>query len=230
MVKLAPANRGGSPSGWPRTAAHRGRNFVQIGGRVVLICAMLCFGIVAVLASPSPQVSDVAAKPAGKSPAESGPVVTYQNGQLTIDAENATLAAVLALVARHTGAVIEVPAGSGLEPIVEHTGPGPVNQVLTQLLRGSNFNFVIVNSFERPDWPTQVLLSVRGKDLQPENPVVSAPGTAAAAELPTAASAAPIPPPLDEGSPNPSNARPTPQALSEMMREKARQLREKPQP
>ena len=229
MMKLAPANRGGSLSGWPRTAAHRRRNLVRIGCRGALICAMLCFGTGAVLASPSPQISDVAAKPAGKFPAESGAVVTYQNGQLTIDAENTTLATVLALVARRTGALIEVPAGTGLEPIVEHAGPGPVNQVLTQLLSGSDFNFVIVNSFERPDGPTQVLLSVRGKDVQPESPVISAPDTAAAAEIPAAAGAAPIPPPLDDGSAKPSSARLTPQELSERMREKARELREKAQ-
>jgi hypothetical protein len=94
------------------------------------------------------------------------------------------------------------------------------------LLRGSNFNFVIVNSFERPDWPAQVLLSARGNSLQPENPLVAAPDTAADA-LPTGAAS--TPPTLDDESLKPSNARRTPQALSEMMREKSRELREKAQ-
>jgi hypothetical protein len=122
-MKLAPGNRIGSRSGWVQTAVHRGCSFVRIGGGGVLTCAMLCFGIGTALGSPSPQVSGVAAKPAEKSLAESGAVVIYQNGQLTIDAENVSLASVLALVASHTGAMIEVPAGSGLEPIVEHAGP-----------------------------------------------------------------------------------------------------------
>jgi hypothetical protein len=97
---------------------------------------------------------------------KTGAVVTYQNGQLTIDAENITLAAVLELVAKKTGAVIDVPPGSGLDPIFEHVGPGQANDVLTQLLKGSQFNFVIVSSPQHRSEPEQVLLSLR----QPEVP------------------------------------------------------------
>lgn len=226
MTKLASGIRIGSHHGWVRTGVYQGCAFVRICGGVVLICTMLCSGIGTVWALPSPQ----AATPAGKSSADSKPVVTYESGQLTIDAEHATLASVLALVASHTGTIIEVPAGSGLELIVEHAGPGSVNHVLTHLLSGSNLNFVIVNSSERPDWPTQVLLSVRGNNLQPENPMVSVSDTAAeAAADALTTGAAPTPPPLDDGSLKPSNAQRTPQALSEMMREKARELREKAQ-
>lgn len=222
MTKLVSGNRIGSHRGWVRTAVRRGCCFVQTGRGIVLICTMLFSGIGTVRALPSPQAATLT----GKSSAESKPVVTYENGQLTVDAENVTLASVLALVASHTGTIIEVPAGSGLEPIVEHAGPGAVNHVLTQLLSGSSFNFVIVNSSERPDWPTQVLLSVRANDLQSENPVVSVTDTAADA---SPAGAAPTPPPIDDSSLKPSNARRTPQALSEMMREKSRELREKAQ-
>ena len=86
------------------------------------------------------------------------PVVTYRDGQLTIDAENSTLAAVLELVAEKTGAMIDVPSGSGLEQIVEHTGPGRAEDVLTHLLNGSAFDFIIVGSSQHPHDPTQVLL------------------------------------------------------------------------
>ena len=85
-------------------------------------------------------------------------VVTYRDGQLTIDAENSTLAEVLKLVAEKTGAVIDVPPGSGLERIVEHTGPGRAEDVLTHLLNGSAFDFIIVGSSQHPHDPTQVLL------------------------------------------------------------------------
>jgi hypothetical protein len=90
--------------------------------------------------------------------AQDSPVVTYKDGQLTIDAENSTLAAVLGLVAEKTGAVIDVPAGSGLDRIVEHTGPGRADDVLARLLNGSPFDFIIVGSSERPHDPAQVLL------------------------------------------------------------------------
>jgi hypothetical protein len=92
------------------------------------------------------------------------PVVTYQDGQLTIDAENSTLAEVLELVAEKTGAVIDIPPGSGLERIVEHTGPGPAEDVLARLLNGSPFDFIIVGSSEHPHDPTQVLLSLHQAD------------------------------------------------------------------
>src|SRR5208283_4173103 len=70
------------------------------------------------------------------------PVVTYQGGQLTIDAETLTLAEVLKLVAEKTGAEIDVPSGSGLDRIIEHAGPGRAEDVLASLLNGSPFDFV----------------------------------------------------------------------------------------
>jgi hypothetical protein len=158
-------------------------------------------------------------------------VVTYRDGQLTIDAENSTLAAVLELVAAKTGAVIEVPPGSGLERIVEHTGPGRADDVLAQLLNGSNFDFIIVGTPQRPHDPAQVLLSVR----RAETPASSA------GELPKIVSASPLwtppapapaaailPIPTDAGNLPPKESL-TPEALGKMMREKAQQLRDQVQ-
>jgi len=157
------------------------------------------------------------------------PVVTYRDGQLTIDAKNSTLAAVLELVAEKTGAVIEVPPGSGLERIVEHTGPGRPEDVLASLLNGSTFDFVIVGSPQPQHGPTQVLLSVRGPD----------------AAAPTIASVAPVQPkPVDNPSlytppsPPPVTAVPyvdlgpppnesmSPEDLGQMMKDKAHQILE----
>jgi hypothetical protein len=87
--------------------------------------------------------------------------VVYRNGQLTIDARNATLADVLKLVAEKTGATIDIPPGTGLERIVEHAGPGTANDVLMQLLNGSHFNFILVNSPQNPNALAQVLLSLQ---------------------------------------------------------------------
>jgi len=158
-------------------------------------------------------------------------VVTYRDGQLTLDAEGATLAAVLELVAEKTGAVIDVPPGSGLERIVEHVGPGPVNNVLTQLLNGSHFNFIIVNSPQHPDGPTRVLLSLQGKDA--EN-IVSVPLSEPAAQAQSthadvAASVPGFPAQLEDRGSMPRKEPLTPEALSELMRERARELREKAQ-
>ena len=99
--------------------------------------------------------------------------VTYLDGQLAIDARNTSLAQVLKLVAEKIGATIDVPPGSGLEPVFEHAGPGRPNDVLTSLLNGSHFNFIIVNSPQNPNAVAQVLLSVEQEspapaDVQPK--------------------------------------------------------------
>ena len=112
-----------------------------------------------------PVRDEVAAAPAGSVvSAQHPPVVIYGDGQLTINAQNSTLAEVLKLVAEKTGAVIEVPPGSGLDRIVEHTGPGQADDVLARLLNGSPFDFIIVGSPQRPHELTQVLLSLRQAD------------------------------------------------------------------
>jgi hypothetical protein len=155
-------------------------------------------------------------------------VVTYRDGQLTIDAENSTLAAVLELVAKKTGAVIDVPPGSGLERIFEHAGPGPAEDVLAQLLNGSPFDFIIVGSPQGPHHPAQVLLSLHRADT-PASLQDQPPKTLSASALwtpPEVAPAAPILPVLvDPGSLPPKEAL-TPEVLGQLMRDKARQLRE----
>jgi hypothetical protein len=118
-----------------------------------------------------PVPDEVAAAPAGTVvSAQHPPVVTYRDGQLTINAQNSTLAEVLKLVAEKTGAVIEVPPGSGLDRIVEHTGPGQADDVLARLLNGSPFDFIIVGSPQRPHELTQVLLSLRQADTSASPP------------------------------------------------------------
>ena len=162
------------------------------------------------------------------------PGVTYRDGQLSINAENLTLADVLKLVAEKTGAVIEVPAGSGLDRIFEHAGPGPADDVLAALLNGSPFDFIIVNSQQRPHLPAQVLLSLHKADApgvgapppqvaQAANPAL----WAAPAEVPVAAN---VPYDLDSNNFQPPKELPSPEALGQMMKDRAKQLREKLQP
>src|ERR1039458_2242300 len=170
------------------------------------------------------------------------PVVTYQNGQLTIDAETLTLAEVLKLIAEKTGAEIDVPSGSGLDRIIEHAGPGRAENVLASLLNGSPFDFVIVSSPQPPHDPTQVLLFLHRKDTPaidqtvnasakpttPSSPVLfKPPSTSVLFTPPADASSASVvaPPPLVMGPP----AEPIPPEVREqMMRDFSRQLRGQP--
>ena len=159
---------------------------------------------------------------------EHAPVVTYRNGKLTIDAENTTLADVLKLVAEKTGATIDLPPGSGLERIVEHSGPGRANDVLTQLLNGSHFNFIIVNSPQHPYEPTQVVLSLQRADTDTPTAVSVAPPTQPSPYWtpPTDVGPVPLPPQYDSSLTAPKEEL-TPEARGELMRAKGRELLEK---
>jgi AMIN domain-containing protein len=72
--------------------------------------------------------------------------VTYTNNKLKVWADKATLAEVLNEVRHRTGADVIIPPGAGQEPIVADLGPAPAREVLSTLLNGSSFNFVIVGS------------------------------------------------------------------------------------
>lgn len=163
--------------------------------------------------------------------AQQGPAVTYQEGQLSIDTRNSTLAEVLKLVAEKTGATIDVPAGSGLDRIVEHAGPGPAKDVLWQLLNGSSFNFIIISSPRPPYTPTQVLLSLQAAGTDIANPVSAAPKIVASNPTWTPSQSPSIeilPPQYDSSLTAPKEAV-SPEARGELMKEKAREIRERVQ-
>ena len=180
--------------------------------------------------APMPEENATAA-PSGAAP--NGPTVTYQDGQLTIEARNSTLAEVLRLVAEKSGATIEIPPGSGQERIVEHAGPGPAQDVLARLLNGSAYDFIIVSSPQSPHGPAQVLLSLHSPDapVPVAQPQVNRLAASASlwtppAESPVAGAVVPVP--TDPGV-LPPREQLTPEVLGKMMREKAAQLREQMQ-
>jgi hypothetical protein len=160
-------------------------------------------------------------------PAANSLTVTYQNGRLTINATNETLANVLRLVAQKTGATIIVPPGTGLERIVEHAGPGPASEILGQLLKGSHFNFVMLGSPQRPNDLQQVLLTPR---VDTDAPVVAAvtPVAAPVVQMETASTA-----PVDTVYTGPVNGGPQPRSrdeIRELLKERARDIREQSPP
>jgi hypothetical protein len=91
------------------------------------------------------------------------PGVSYENGQLTIVAENSTMADILGAVGAITGASIEVPAGAGAERVWVQLGPGPARAVLAALLGGADLDFVIQSADADPSKIQSVLLTPRTK-------------------------------------------------------------------
>ncbi len=87
--------------------------------------------------------------------------VSFHDGLLSINSDRATLSQILFEVHQRTGAEIAVPPGAEQEQVVVNLGPAPAPGVLSQLLNGSKFNFVILSSPKNPGVLDQVILSPR---------------------------------------------------------------------
>lgn len=89
------------------------------------------------------------------------PRVSMRDGMLTIEANNSTLADVLAGVRRETKAAIDLPPGASGERVVASLGPGTPQSVLTALLNGSRFDYIILGSEDQPDAVQRVILRAK---------------------------------------------------------------------
>ncbi len=89
------------------------------------------------------------------------PDVTYNNGQLTINARNATLSQVLHSVQAKTGATIDVPASATGDRVAAVFGPGQPRDVLASLLNGTKFDYVILGINGNPGGVQRVILTPR---------------------------------------------------------------------
>lgn len=89
------------------------------------------------------------------------PQVNYRDGELTIVAPNSTLADILRCVREQTAAEIEIPVVT--ERVVTRLGPGPVSEILSELLNGSHFNYVLLGSPGEPTRLTKVVLLAKAQ-------------------------------------------------------------------
>ncbi|MGA9800279.1 MAG: hypothetical protein WBQ68_14800 [Terriglobales bacterium] len=101
------------------------------------------------------------------------PQVRYSHGQLSIVAENSTLADILRAVRAQTGAVVEVPTNA-TERVVAHLGPGPARDILAALLNGTHFNYVMLGSPAHPDSVERLILTSKSGGAPEVAPVVPA--------------------------------------------------------
>lgn len=91
------------------------------------------------------------------------PHVTYQDTQLTINAENSRLSDVLSAVRDCTAADLDIPASASEERVWVSIGPAPARKVLAQLLDGTHLDYVIQASDSDPDEVRSIMLSTRLK-------------------------------------------------------------------
>jgi hypothetical protein len=184
------------------------------------------------------------------SSAPNRPLVTYTDGKLTVTASNTSLAEVLRAISAQTGTVIDFPAGSAADRIVVREGPGTIRHVLTNLLNGSGFNYVILASPNAPDELTRVILAKADQPAnfspQPANdqnsltsdqprtirdPLLWTPpsGSSFLTSPKEDPSAPVLPKALDSGSLQPPKDPISPDVLEQMMKDRARHLREQVQ-
>jgi hypothetical protein len=88
------------------------------------------------------------------------PQVIFHNGLLTITAQNSTLGDILRAVRNQTGAAVDVPANA-TERVAGNFGPGPARDVLSSLLNGSHFNYLLLGSATNPDALEHVILTLK---------------------------------------------------------------------
>jgi len=96
----------------------------------------------------------------------SAPRVTYQNGLLSIAAQNSTLAEILRDVRQLTGASVELPPNGGSERVVTQLGPGAPRDVLALLLNGTAFNYVMLGSTSDPNAVATIVLTTKSSSAE----------------------------------------------------------------
>jgi len=116
----------------------------------------------------APQTSPQASPTAAEQPTVKAPQVTYEDGQLTVIAENSSLSEVMRALRSALGADIDLPADIVDQHIWVHLGPGPARRVLRDLLDDTEFNYVMQASDSDPDGIRSVLLTPRSKSTGAE--------------------------------------------------------------
>jgi hypothetical protein len=90
------------------------------------------------------------------------PEIDWDGKRLTIDAENSKLSDVLLAIRAKTGASIDFPGGATSERVAVHLGPAPVREVLSSLLYGTNFDYVIQGADSDEEGLRSVVVTTRG--------------------------------------------------------------------
>jgi hypothetical protein len=89
-----------------------------------------------------------------------GPKITFENGQLSIVAENSTLQQVLDAVREKTGTQVEAPFLDNSKITVQ-LGPGDPMDIVGKLLYGIRFNYIILDSSSRSQRPDRIIITQR---------------------------------------------------------------------
>jgi hypothetical protein len=200
-------------------------NSKSVNGRVQVIvsAALLLAGLgggaqTKAFPADDKQVADTQAsqaQPTNGSAVAVPPKITYEGGQLTIIAENSMLSDVMNTLHTVLGADVDLPASASTERVWAHLGPGPARKILSDLLSGTDLNFVIQGSATDPAGIRSVLLTPHtdSNSTGPGNAnALEAPERAGIRRFPASRREAMEPPQEDNPAPAPTETPVTPAA------------------
>jgi hypothetical protein len=157
-------------------------------------------GAVGIAAAPAPDTSPNAAATPAPEPAKSFEV-SFQDGMLSVMSTKGSLAEVLTEIRKQTGADIAIPAGAEQEEVAASLGPGTPRDVVSQLLNGSRYNFILIGADNDPNKLERVILSPKGAGEIMVQDISPRPETARVAQMQgpdRSVAPAPAPPPAEE--------------------------------
>lgn len=166
-------------------------------------------------ATSTPGISEVASARPAPPPAPKKVDVSFEDGKLKVATTKASLAEILNEVRVQTGADIIVPPGAEQEQVAVTLGPASGREVLSKLLDGSRYNYIIVGTDNDPNRVERVVLSLKtpGGVTPPESQPAIDPAAVAQMQPPLGGSAPPptVPAPVEEAQPQgDSNQAPPP--------------------
>jgi hypothetical protein len=121
------------------------------------------------------------------------PQITYEDGQLTIVAENSPLSEVMSALRSTIGADIDLPASVARQRIWVRLGPGPARKVLRDLLDNTELDYVFQASENDPEGIKSVLLTLRSKTVEQGVPGSRVARSANRRDLPVTSSPSEVP-------------------------------------
>lgn len=162
--------------------APRSHGFLALG----LLLALLVVSAMAMAQEPSPD------SPAALNSSPPAPVlrVVFQDGLLTIEANNASLGAVLDAVRAKTGVVIERSGGEDQARVITRLGPAQPATVIASLLYGTTWNYAVLGSLSDPGKIDRIVLIARQQAQNEMGRMSGAPSTVIAPADASAANAA----------------------------------------
>jgi hypothetical protein len=87
------------------------------------------------------------------------PRVSFQQGQLTVIAENSTLGDIFGAIRNATGIKIETQGGPSGDRVAAKIGPAAPREVMLSLLQGSRYDYVMLGSLTDPEQVERVILT-----------------------------------------------------------------------